>query len=103
MKTILESDYAELLRKKETVLIAFSASWCVPCKEMARLLESMEDAYTDRITFVKMDVEDCPNVSEELGIKSVPTLVVVKDGDPSAFLIGMKRKDQIDSILKDFV
>jgi len=109
MKTISESEYRNISQFKspihfvELVLIEFGASWCLPCKTMTRTLEGMEANYKDKVLFVKMDVDDCPFVSEELNIKSVPTTIIMKNGEILDILFGVQRKDKIDSVLKSLI
>ena len=102
MRKINEEEYQSLLLKSgtEPVLVDFSATWCQPCQQMARLLEEIESNYEGQITFVKMDVDECQVVSQELGIRSIPTLVLLKNGMPTEYLVGSQSKGKIESFLR---
>lgn len=97
MRTISEDEYKAL---SGTVLVDFSASWCQPCQQMGKLLESMEAEYQGQIEFVKMDVDACQEVANDLGIRSIPTLVLMKNGEPSAILVGSQSKGKIEAFLR---
>lgn len=97
-----ETDYSSILTSALPVLIQFGATWCSPCQALTRLLEDVEDTYKDKVIFVKIDVDACPNVAESLGIKSLPTLVLIKNQEPTEFLVGMQSKSKIESLLKGY-
>ena len=61
------------------VIVDFFATWCGPCKMLSPVLESLSTEYPE-VTFVKVDVDDCHNVSKEYGIMSVPTLMKFENG-----------------------
>jgi len=97
MRTISEDEYKTL---SGTVLVDFSASWCGPCQQMGKLLESIEADYQGQVEFVKMDVDTCEEVASELGIKSIPTLVLMKNGVPTEYLVGSQSKGKIEAFLR---
>ena len=102
MRTVTEGDFhSQILSSPIPVLVDFGASWCVPCQQLAKTLESMEDDYAGRVSFVRMDVDECQEITDQLGIKSIPTLVLVKQGEAVLFLVGMQSQGKLDSILKD--
>ena len=102
MRKINEEEYQSLLLTSgtEPVLVDFSAVWCQPCQQMARLLEEIESNYEGQISFVKMDVDECQDVANQLGIRSIPTLVLLKNGEPSGYLVGAQSKGKIESFLR---
>ena len=66
--------------EKGMVIVDFFATWCGPCKMLTPVIEKMSSNYPD-ISFVKIDVDECPNISKEYGIMSVPTLLKFIDGN----------------------
>ncbi|KAH6995639.1 thioredoxin-like protein [Ilyonectria sp. MPI-CAGE-AT-0026] len=72
------------------VLIDCFATWCGPCKAISPILSKLSDqpGLSDKIEFVKIDVDELPEVSAELGIRAMPTFIVMKDGKKLDELIG---------------
>ncbi|KAJ3494260.1 hypothetical protein NLG97_g4197 [Lecanicillium saksenae] len=80
----IESDAAfrEVLKKNKAVLIDFFAVWCAPCKALAPLIEKYSnDVKYANIYFAQIDVEKLPDLSDELNIHAMPTLLLFKDGE----------------------
>lgn len=73
-----DENFNELINGKK-VIVDFFATWCGPCKMLSPVLESLSTEYPE-VTFVKVDVDDCNNVSKEYGIMSVPTLMKFENG-----------------------
>ena len=72
----------EVLNSKGIVLVDFWANWCGPCKKQAPVLEQLsKDPSMKNVKIVKVDVDKAKKVSYEAGIKSIPTLMIVKDGE----------------------
>ena len=68
------------LIKKDIVVVDFFATWCGPCKMLSPVIEELSSRFSD-VTFVKMDVDQCPSISKEYGTMSVPTLIKFKNGE----------------------
>lgn len=63
------------------VLVEFGASWCGPCNRQLPILESLAKSYVDQLKVVKVDIDDCPQLCEKFSVKSVPTLMIFKQGN----------------------
>ena len=74
-----EESFKELI-KDGKVIVDFFATWCGPCKMLTPVVEQLASQYSD-IKFVKIDVDECPNISKEYGIMSVPTLLKFENGE----------------------
>lgn len=62
------------------VLVEFEASWCAPCRALGPLLERLADAYRGRLLVARMDVDAHPRTARSFGIRSIPTLVLFREG-----------------------
>jgi thioredoxin 1 len=78
-----------------TVLVDFYADWCGPCKMMGEILEGMED-----VNVLKVNVDDYPDIAQNFGIISIPTLILFKEGSETDKLIGLQSKSDIEEFLK---
>jgi thioredoxin 1 len=80
MKQLTSADSLdELLTQQEFSLLYFSASWCGPCKSMTPIVEGVSGMMKDRFNAFKVDVDQLPTFAADYGIRSVPTLVLVKN------------------------
>ena len=81
------------------VLIDFWAEWCAPCKTISPLVELLADEYEEQITVVKVNVDEDPDLASRYGIRSIPTLSVIKRGEVVASRSGISSA----RVLRDFV
>lgn len=88
-----DENFNELIKGKK-VIVDFFATWCGPCKMLSPVLEQLSEEYHD-ITFLKVDVDDCHNVSKEYGIMSVPTLMKFESGKLIDSKIGYQNIDEL--------
>ena len=95
-----ERDFeSTLAAQQQPVLVDFSASWCAPCKAMAPALESFAERRRQDLAVVKVDIDEAPSIAAKYAIRSVPTLMLVHQGQTLAMHSGMMSESQ----LADFV
>jgi thioredoxin 1 len=90
---------ADVLQNDKAVLLDFWAEWCGPCKMIAPLLEDVADKYEDKLAIVKLNVDENPNTAQKFGIRSIPTLILFKDGAVQAQMMGAMPKSQLEEFL----
>ena len=91
----------EVLQSGETVLVDFTAAWCGPCKRLAPIVEEVAEATKGKVKVGKLDIDDAPITASKLGIRSVPTLIVFKDGKEVARQVGLVKKPQLVALFQD--
>ena len=89
----------DVLQSDVPVLLDFWAEWCGPCKMIGPLLIELSEEYADKVKIVKLNVDENNNTAIQYAVRSIPTLILFKDGQVQAQHIGAAAKGQ----LKQFI
>lgn len=95
-----ENFKSEVLESDKTVLIDFYADWCGPCKMLSPVVEEVAKE-NDNIKVVKINLDNSQDIAVEYGIMSIPTLVVIKNGQETNRSIGVISKSEITKLLEE--
>jgi len=77
------------------VLVDFWAPWCGPCKMIAPVLEELDSEIGDKVKIVKLDVDENQETAAKFGVMSIPTLIVLKDGEVVDKVVGFQPKEAL--------
>jgi len=91
---------SEVLKSDKLVLVDFWAPWCGPCRMIAPIIEELANDYEGKVVVAKMNVDDNPKTSMQFGIRSIPTLLIFKNGKVVDQIIGAVPRGVIESKLK---
>lgn len=93
---ITDRDFDVVVLGSDTpVLVDFWAEWCVPCHMVSPLVEEIGREKADHLKVAKVNVDENPEVTRRFGIMSIPTLVLFKDGEEKARIVGARGKDAL--------
>jgi len=98
---VTDASFQEDVLDSETpVLVDFWAEWCGPCKMIAPALEEISDELGEKVKIAKMDIMENTGVPGEMGVQSIPLMVLFKNGEPVARKLGAAPKSQLKDWLE---
>ena len=101
LTVVSDTNFAEeILKADKPALVDFWAPWCGPCKALGPLVEALADEYHDRVKVGKINIDDNPKTAANYGVRSIPTLILFKEGKVLDTLIGLVPKDRLETFLK---
>ena len=98
MENVTSEKVKQLQSEGKKILVDYWAPWCGPCKTLIPRLESIESQYKD-VTFLKVNVDENPGVSAQFGVRNIPTILFIKNGEVADKSVGAVPKAQLASKL----
>ena len=89
----------EVLKSDKTVLVDFFATWCGPCKSLSPIVDEVAEE-NENLKVVKVDVDEAQDLASKYGVMSIPTLVVIKNGEETNRSVGLIDKSEILDLIK---
>src|SRR6202047_2782014 len=94
VQAVTDGEFESLVLKSDVpVLVDFHATWCGPCRMIAPIVEQLAEQLHDKVTVAKLDIDEAQQVTSELQITSVPTVILFKDGKEIKRIVGVKDLD----------
>lgn len=94
---------ADVLNSDKPVLVDFWAEWCGPCRMVGPILEEISNEHGDKLTIVKLNVDENPSIAANYGVSSIPTMNVFKGGEVVKQIVGAKPKAKLLEDLADYI
>ena len=96
--TITKENFEEIKAKSSVVMLDFYADWCGPCRMVAPIVHEIADERGD-VTVGKINVDNDPELAQEFGVMSIPTIVILKNGVEASRAVGVRTKQQLIDML----
>ena len=100
LKVTDQSFQQDVLNAPGPVLVDFWAEWCGPCKVIAPLLDEAARQYQGKLTIAKLNADENPMTPQRLGVRSLPTLLLIKNGKVEGQKVGALRKPDLDAFIQ---
>lgn len=95
--------FKSIINCKRPVLVDFYADWCGPCKQMPPILKQVKSELKENIKIIKVDVDRNPNIASKYQIRSIPTLMLFKDGELKWSGMGVRPAHEVKSIVEQYL
>lgn len=92
-------EYDSLLKNETSLFVDFYADWCGPCKMAGPVLEALSKVHTN-VKFVKVNVDEHPDIAQRYGVMSIPTMIAFKNGQQTAMSLGFKPQEELEKIVQ---
>ncbi len=97
------SDWRAIETSQKLVLVDFWAEWCAPCRMLAPTVEKLAEVYGNQVDFAKVNVDELPELANQYGVRSIPTLVLLRDGKVVEQLIGARPYQELARLLEQHI
>lgn len=98
--TITPANYDALINGDKPMLIDFYADWCGPCRQILPYIAELAEQYSDRAVVARCNVDDCRLIAARHGVRNIPTVLFIKNGQVVNKIVGAAPKAQFEEALK---
>lgn len=95
------SDFKELISQNKPTLVDFFATWCGPCRMQAPILEEVKNKVGDKANILKVDIDQNNALAAQYNVRSVPTLIMFKNGEAVWRTVGVQQADVLEAKLRE--
>lgn len=103
VRDLNEQEFDEAVAEKKVSLIDFWAPWCGPCRMTGPQVEAAAEELDGKASFFKVNVDDNPGLARKFGVMSIPTMVVLQDGEEAARMVGARNREDIKAAVEEWL
>jgi thioredoxin 1 len=96
------ADWQGIETSAKPVFLDFWADWCGPCKMLAPTFDRLAEKYGDQVTFAKVNVDELPDIANKFAVRSIPTLVLLQNGNVVEKLVGLRSEQELAQVLSHY-
>lgn len=93
--------FKNVINSNRPVLVDFYADWCGPCKQMPPILKQVKEAFREHVRIIKVNVDKNPGIASQYQIRSIPTLMLFKEGEAKWTGMGVRSVDELKALVKE--
>lgn len=97
------SDFSEIIGQSKPTLVDFFATWCGPCKMQSPILEQVKAKVGDSANVVKIDIDQNQELAAQYRVRSVPTLILFKNGEAVWRTVGLQQADTLEGKIREYI
>ena len=101
--TINTNNFESLVSGNQLVVIDFWAPWCGPCRALSPIIEELAKEYKDKAVIGKCDTDENNDIAVQFGVRNIPMLVFLKNGELKDTLVGLVKKDEIIKVIEKYL
>jgi thioredoxin 1 len=98
-----DQTFRDGIRRQGVTLVDFGTIWCPPCKALLPILHELGHDYQDNLSIVKVDCDESPEAAAQYGIMSMPTVIVLHNGEPVDKLVGLRSKGVYKNVIDRYL
>lgn len=100
---LTDQNFDEIVSSNSVVMVDVYADWCNPCKQLSPIVDELGSDYSGRVIVGKLDADTNRDVVSKLGVRSIPTIVIYKNGEIVEQLVGMSTKKTLSDLLDKYL
>ncbi len=89
----------DVLESRIPVLVDFYADWCAPCKAQTPILDTLAENLSGELNVVKVNIDQAPELAQTFGVRSIPTLILFRNGEAQATRVGVQTQPQLQALV----
>ncbi len=93
----------EVLKSDIPVLVDFWATWCMPCKMIAPIVQDISESYKGKCKVAKLNIDDAMGIATKFGVMNIPTIIFFKDGSEFTRVVGVVSKDTVSEKIEEML
>ncbi len=101
--TINSDNFENLIAGDQLVVIDFWAPWCGPCRALAPIIEELAEEYKDKAVIGKCDTDENNEIAVQFGVRNIPMLVFLRNGELKDTLVGLVKKEEIVAKINQYL